>query len=204
MEHMSGSIAELVWLYVKRRPFLKETLREGVINHSALARRISKELSTGKGSEAAVKMALIRLSGRLRRSEGDLESSILRVLRESSITIRSKVAVLISSKELEGVKYLSYAESRGALTYVVEEKEAERHLRARALKKSESNLNLISIHSPEELEDVPGVIAHILNSLAMEGINVVEFISCYTDTLLVVRQPDTARAYEMLSSLMGD
>ena len=78
------------------------------------------------------------------------------------------------------------------------------HLRSRALKKSESNLNLISIHSPEELEDVPGVIAHILNSLAMEGINVVEFISCYTDTLLVVRQPDTARAYEMLSSLMGD
>jgi len=38
--------------------------------------------------------------------------------------------------------------------------------------------------------------------LSSEGINVVEFISCYTDTLLVVKEADTAKAYELLSFIM--
>ena len=68
--------------------------------------------------------------------------------------------------------------------------------------KVEENLNLITIESPEELEEVPGVISYILGALASEGINVVEFISCYTDTLLVVKQADTERAYSILSRIM--
>lgn len=38
------NISELVWLYVKKRPFLKEILREKIVNYSALARKISVEV----------------------------------------------------------------------------------------------------------------------------------------------------------------
>jgi hypothetical protein len=195
-------ISELVWLYIKRRPFLKEIIREKMVNHSALARKISLEAFGSKKYENAIKMALVRMGGKLREKGEDLEGRILTVLKGSSITIRNKVAVVITSKDLEGVKYLSYVESKNGITYIMEESELQKAARSRSVVRTEPNMNLITIHSPPSLEDTPGVIAHILDALAVEGINVVEFVSCYTDTLLVVRQADTTRAYQVLSELM--
>lgn len=195
------SISELVWLYVKQRPYLKEVLRQGVVNHSALARKISVDAFGTANRQGAVKMALIRLGARMDRIEDDLESRILAVLGKSSMVLKSKVAVVIAKRELEGIHPLSHVKSGRHMTYILEQRELEK-IPPKALWKREDNLNLITIESPEELEEVPGVISHILGSLASEGINVVEFISCYTDTLLVVRQADTERAFRVLSSIM--
>ncbi|MEW6722166.1 MAG: ACT domain-containing protein [Candidatus Micrarchaeota archaeon] len=195
------SISELVWLYVKQRPFLKEVLRQGVVNHSALARRISAE-AFGGGKEDAIKMALIRLSGKMERLESDLEGKILSVLRESSMVVKSKVAVVIAKRELDEVRPLSLARSGRHLTYIIEQREVSK-IPQKAVWKKEENLNMVIIESPEELEEVPGVISYILGSLSSEGVNVVEFISCYTDTILVVSQADTERTYRILSSIMA-
>ncbi len=196
------STSELVWLYVKQRPFLKEVLRQGVVNYSALARRISADAFGSEIRQNAVKMALIRLGGRMDEVESSLEERILSVLKRSSMVLKSKVAIVISKRELEGIRPLSNVKSGRHITYIVEQREVER-IPPKALWKREENLNLIIIESPEDVEEVPGVISYILGSLASEGINVVEFISCYTDTLLVVRQADTERAYRILSSIMG-
>ncbi len=201
---MEENISELVWLYVKKRPFLKEMLRERIANYSSLARKISKEAFGNERRSNAVKMALVRMVGRIREREEDLEGRILSVLRRSSLSIKSKVAVIICSRELEKVKYLSYAESGGIIIYVTTLQEAEKARRSKSVVRIETNLNLMTVHSPPSLEDTPGVIAHVLDSLAEEGINVIEFVSCYTDTLLVVKEADTARAYEILSSLTAD
>lgn len=194
-------ISELVWLYIKRRPFLKEIIREKVVNYSALARKISMEAFGTKKYEDAVKMALIRLSTKIIKKEDDLEGKILNVLKKSSVSILSKVAVVISSRALEGIDYLSAVEGKGFFTYIVEDTEIEKVRKTKNILGVESNMNLINIHSPPALEETPGVISHILNALASEGINVVEFISCYTDTLLVIKESDTSRTYELLSNL---
>ncbi len=199
----SENISELVWLYIKRRPFLKEILRERIVNYSALARKLSIEAFGSTKQSNAVKMALVRISHKIEGQEDNLEGKILQVLKASSISLRGKVAVIISTREIEGLKYLSYSESRGTITYVIDEKELERVRKSKTILRIEEHLNLIVIHSPPSLEEVPGVIAHILNSLAGEGINIAEFISCYTDTLLVVKQSDTTRAYEILHALMS-
>ncbi|MBS3069032.1 ACT domain-containing protein [Candidatus Micrarchaeota archaeon] len=196
------STSELVWLYVKRRPFLKEILREKVVNFSSLARKISLEAFGSKKRSPAVKMALVRLAARMQQKGENLEGRIFKVLKDSSLSIKSKIAIVISTKRLDA-KYLSCVESNGSLTYIMEEKELEKLRRQKAVIKLERNLSLISIHSSPSLEETPGVVAHLLNSLADEGINVLEFISCYTDTLLVVRAPDTTRTYEVLGNLLG-
>jgi hypothetical protein len=196
MENISG----LVWLYVKRRPYLKEVIREGVVNYSALARKISIEAFGDVKKENAVKMALIRLTKRMEDLETDIEERVLALLKRSSMLIKSKVAVIISTRQLEGAKPLSFAKSGRHITYIIEQRELEGLDRRPS--RLEENLNLITIESPEELEQVPGVISYILGALASEGINVVEFISCYTDTLLVVKQADTERAYSILSKIM--
>ncbi|MEM4335670.1 MAG: ACT domain-containing protein [Candidatus Anstonellales archaeon] len=195
-------ISELVWLYIKRRPFVYELLREGVANYSGLARRICLEMYGNIKKEQAVKAALIRLGKKLERIEEGLEEKILRLLRRSSLSIKTKVAVVISDRKLD-MSYITYARSR-FYTYVVDERVVEKIKRMRGIVKIEENLDLVVIESGPELEETPGVIASLLSALAMEGINVVEIISCYTDTMLVVRQADTARAYEILRGMMSE
>jgi hypothetical protein len=196
-------ISELVWLYVKRRPFLKEMLRGRLANYSAIARKISVEAFGSKRHQNAVKMALVRLSGKIREKEEDLEGRILSVIGKSSLSVRNKVAVVITSREIPGLKSLSYVESKDIVTYIVEEKELDAVGRHKGVIRVQPNLNLISIHSPASVEQTPGVMAYLLDALAGEGINIEEFVSCYTDTLFVVRQADTARAYDILSGMMG-
>ncbi len=194
--------SELIWLYVKRRPHVKEALRSGVVNYSALARRISSEIFGRKRNSNAVKAALIRIAEKLANEEETLEGAVLNVLKGSSITITTKVAVAVCSSQLEGIKPLSFVKSRDFITYILQENEASKVRRNRAIMKSEETLNLITVHSSPEIESTPGVISTILNALSSEGINVAEFISCYTDTLLVVKESDTTKAYEVLSGMM--
>lgn len=194
-------ISELVWLYVKGRPSLREGLKYGIINHSALARMVSAELALPEAKFDAVKAALIRISARLAEKEGEGEERTLAVLKGSSISIQTKIAAIVSRKEL-GIKAISHAKSGEYNTYLVEERALGKAGKGKGATLVTKNLNLITIKSGEEIEETPGVVAFILNALAHEGINVVEFISCYTDTILAVKESDTARAYELLSSML--
>ncbi len=196
------NISELTWIYVKQRPFLKEVLKEGIVNYSSLARKIALDAFGNLDNENAIKMALVRLSKKMEKTDNDLEAKILDIMRKSSMTIKNKITVVISTKFIENIKPLSYAISGRYTTYILEQNEADRLSNHRSITKTETNLNLITVESPKELEEVPGVISYILGALASEGINVVEFISCYTNTLLVINQADTERAYKVLSNIM--
>lgn len=189
-------LSNIISLYIKRRPYLNEVLREGIINFSALARKICHDLDLD--NENAVKMALIRNSNKFEKQLIDIEGKILSALKKSSMTIKSKVAVIITSQKIEKINYLSFTQSGRYITYIVDEKELEK---LSVKPKIEQNLNLIIIESPELVEEVPGFISHILGSLSKEGINIIEFISCYTDTLLVIKQADTEKAFKILSEL---
>ena len=197
MEHM-GKLPNLISLYVKRRPVLHEVLRQGIVNYSALARKLCIELNVE--NEDAVKMALIRLSKKLEKTDEDLEGKILAVLRQSSMVVKNKVAVILTTRKLDNIKPLSFTQSGRHMTYIVEQRELEKEKQIPG--RIEENLNLIIIESPQSVEEVPGVISYVLASLSSEGINVVEFISCSTDTLLVLKQSDTQKAYGIISGIM--
>ncbi len=196
------NISNLISLYVKKRPFIKESLRDGIINYSSLARKISYELYGNHSKTGAIKVALQRLSRKLIQKEEDLEEKILKVLKNSSLNIKTKIAVVISNSELN-IKPISYAKGDLAITYIIKEEYLIQLKKEKKIKSIEKNLNLIIIQSKEELENTPGVISMLLSALAIEGINIQEIISCYTDTLIVIKESDTSRAYEILNSLLN-
>ena len=194
-------ISDLVWLYVKRKPFLRQALSERLINFSALSRTIATDVLENPGKATAVKMALLRLPRRMRVQEESLNERILRLLRKSSLSLRNKVAVVISRNRIDGMDSFSYAESKRAVTYLVEESQLDALKKNRNILRTDRNLNVITLHSPVDLEETPGVVAHVLGALSSEGINVLEVISCYTDTLLVFKEADTVAAFGILSKL---
>ncbi len=185
--------SELVWLYVKRRPFIKEMLKYDLVNYSRLARRLCRDIFSSQSNFYAVKAALMRLGSRIRKKEGEMEGKVLEVLKSTSISIRNKVVVLISSSPLE-ISAISSVKSGHFYTYIAEQRDAQRAMRAKGVLAAEENLNLFVLSSGPEIESTPGVISTVLHMLAAEGINVQEFISSYTDTLLVIKEADTSRA----------
>ena len=62
---------------------------------------------------------------------------------------------------------------------------------------------MIVVHSPEELEVTPGVVAFLATLLAEQNVNIIEFISCWTETIMVVEKKDSLKTYEVLSNMVG-
>ena len=197
-----ATTANLVRLYLKRRPQLLSLVNNGLCNYSALARRLQKEIFPGRKEEfTAIKAALLRLS---REEEGwagkDWEKGVEKILRASSVEIRTHVAVA-SSGGSTGVPVIAMSNSKSGVMSVVDSSYSKQ-LRKKGMKVID-DLTLVILCSPQELQDTPGCVSAILDAIAAEGINVLEFISCHTDTLMVVKNADAVRVYEILANLTG-
>ncbi|MCX6817902.1 MAG: ACT domain-containing protein [Candidatus Aenigmarchaeota archaeon] len=191
----SISVSEKVRLYIKGKPYLQEALERNIVNYSALARVIEGEMG-GKKFDA-VKAALMRLGRRFANERRNAEQRMLKVVRSSRLEMRDRIAVIISGGRLD-VPAIASAKSASGYTYIIDERDAD-NVKNRNLLKVQTGLSMITIISQESLEDTPGVIAYFLSSLAAENINVVEFVSCYRDTLLVFKDANVTKAIEILS-----
>ena len=196
-----ATTANLIRLYLKRRPQLLSVVNNGLCNYSALARRLQKEIFPGKQHEfTAIKAALLRLAKESASAERDWEKGVEKILKQSSVEVRSHVAV-ISSKASSGVPVIAMSNSKSGVMSVVDSSFVPQ-LKKKGLKVID-NLTLVILCSPAELQDTPGCVSAILDAIAAEGINVLEFISCHTDTLMVVKNADAVRVYEILGKLTG-
>jgi hypothetical protein len=197
-----ATVSELVWLHVKRRPYLRETLKSGAANYSRLARAVSREIFGRQERFSATKAALIRIAARLCAEESAEEAKTIEVLKDTTISITGSVAAVTSSMPLK-LDAIAYVKSGGTYTYIISEKEAVRVSRLKCVLSCKAGQNMLTLSSSKVIESTPGVASLILMQLASEGINVTELISAYTDTILIIRQSDTERAYGMLLELMG-
>lgn len=197
-----ATTANLVRLYLKRRPQMLSIVNNSLCNYSALARRLQHEIFPSRKDEfTAIKAALLRMAREETPGTGkDWEKGVERILKASSIEIRTHVAVS-SSKGSTGIPVIAMSNSKSGVMSVVDASYAKQ-LRKKGIKVI-GDLTLVILCSPQELQDTPGCVSAILDAIAAEGINVLEFISCHTDTLMVVKNADAVRVYEILSSLTG-
>lgn len=196
-----ATTANLVRLYLKRRPQLLSMVSNGICNYSALARRLQKDIFPAKKSEfTAIKAALLRLSREEDARDKSWEKDVERVLKGSSVEVRSDVSV-VSSKGGIGVPVIATSNSKSGVMSVIDSS-FSKQLKKKGLKVLDE-LSLVIISSPPTLQDTPGCVATIIDAIASEGINVLEFISCHTDTLMVVKNSEAVRAYEILAALTG-
>jgi len=70
--------------------------------------------------------------------------------------------------------------------------------------KIDENLGEINIHMHREAVNTPGIIAVISNELLMNGINVMETMSCVPELLWFVRENDLVKAYNVFYQLCNN
>jgi hypothetical protein len=210
------STASVVRDYIDTHPSIKDGMRMGIINLSALARKIMDE--KGIKSEEAALMACRRyeLDPKARINE----EAILKVLRRSKLEIRTKVVTMTvrPSWHMYGKLEKTMSAMRGrdhnlhviqgtaGVTLIMDgavAKEVGDILGEDDVLKEEKDLVELVVNSPDVIEDVPGIVAFLSSSLSSKGINFLEVISCYRDTMFVIEQKDMMPAFDTLNQIIS-
>jgi len=189
------TVAKGVRNYLKNKPYVLEALEKGIVNLSELSRQIQNELGTK--DIVAIKAALRRLSEELQKHKQRREEKVLELLKKSAVSVYDRKSVVIAMRELE-IKNGMKVNLLSKIVYLLDKNSLPGKLGAL---KIHDNCTMIVIHSPEELETTPGVVAFLTTLLAEQKINIIEFISCWTETIIVVEKKDSLRAYEILSEI---
>lgn len=194
-----ASASNLVRLWLRQKPFMQWLVSEGLVNYTALARRLAGEgFAGGKRPVAALRAALLR--SRKSESSGFAPFGSSNVLRDSHFEVRSGVTVLQTPKAL-GIPVIAVSSSKHSVTSIVDSEAAKRVPKTASVVGEQ--LVLVTIYSDERMETESGVVATILMHLALQKVNVLEMTSCGPDTLLVIEPSDLTTALSVLQGLMS-
>jgi len=208
-----ATITELTHQYLSEHPSIKDCLKNNIINYSRLSRRIAKELAIEKESTMeAILIACRRYSDKIRK-EAVQETKIRSILKKSELDIKNRIIVAIVDKrffmdhliKIETIirkqADLFYAiEGTGTFTIITLEKYQDeiRSIFKANLKKLTNDLALITIKSPEDLEGTSGVVDYLYSIFGENGVNIVETMSCWTDTIFVISEDDVQKVIKFL------
>src|SRR6266571_1706842 len=207
-----ASIAQRVREYVEGRPSILDAMKMDVVNYSALARLIGKELGIRKAD--AILAACRRFP--VDAVRGYREDAVKRVLRKSRIETRTKVAAITVVQDVDVLQRLGdvveelldenrvcrlIQVSQGTVIIVDDDSvpRVTKKLRSEHLIGVTRGLVEIDVTSPETIEKTPGLLAFLSGALASRGINIVEEMSAYTDTIFLLERKDMTRAMEVLA-----
>ena len=189
------SVAQLVRETIQMRPSLLDALNMKIVNYSALARILQEEL--GEGSIEAVKAAVIRVSDEIASDRKLREEAVQSILKESKVRLQDKIAVVISPLKLD-ISHIVTAHLTDQYVYVVDQTTMKGELEDPV--KVQSNLVALILLSPPRVETTPGFVAFITQLLASRNINIVEFISCSTNTIIILDSQDSLKAFSLLQN----
>lgn len=207
-----AQVARRVREYIAAHPSVSDALKMDIVNYSALARKIGREL--GIRREEAVLAACRRYP--VEKLRGYSEDAVRRMLQKSRIQSRTKVATITV---VEGVDVLQRVGdvveelldenrvcrliqvSQGTVIIVDDDSVSRvtKRLRSEHIIAVTRGLVEIAVTSPETIEKTPGLLAFLSGALASNGINIVEEMSCYTDTIFLLERKNMTRAMEILA-----
>ncbi|WP_320815921.1 aspartate kinase [Flavobacterium sp.] len=214
------TISSVVENYIKAKPFLLNSLAQGIINLTSLARIMVPELEKELGKEikqGAIVMSLKRLSEEL---DFKINRKISKVLMNiGEITVRSSLTdftfeISNTLKENQGKLIFEinknqdvfYTSSRGVSEMNIIISSSYSHLvddffnhEKRSLKLE--NLSSITVKLPQDNISVPGVYYYIFQKLAWEGIVIHEVISTTNEFTIVVSDEQIDVAFKVIKDL---
>ncbi len=214
------TVSHVVENIILNRPFLHEALIRGVINNAALAEelkpQVEKEMRK-KVKFSAVNMAIRRLSEKHKKRVVNRT----RFDRNTSITVQSDLVEIIVYKTLDMDKYVKELydtidfKNGGFLTItqglhefmIITNKTYEKHVTGlfeKNLKKIIRDLSTVSVNLPDEAMDTIGLFYIATKALAWENINLIDIVSTFTEMTFILREEDTARAYDCLKKMVKE
>ncbi|RLG88670.1 MAG: hypothetical protein DRO18_00895 [Thermoprotei archaeon] len=218
---MRRTLTSVVWNIITSRPSILTCLAKGLINYSALARDIVRDVEREVGVSGVnvntIKVILIRLSNKLRSNLRSIEDQILHILARSALRLETDLVVLTINREyiqpkiaalvqeLRNARFLQVTQGINTYTIVLAKEIMNKALSIigeKAPYELIDDQSAIILISPREILTTPGFVSYVTGLLAWSGINITQIISCHLDTILIVSTNDVMKAYTVLQSVI--
>ncbi len=214
----SPSISKTVKQVIENDLSLQDAIGRRYGNYTAIARLIKRKVEHDLGRKVnfdslvtSVKRVKPRMQEAQKGIEGVMARSVINVrtdvaklsLEKSRRTLESSRNLMASNQE----DFLQVSESNHAITLVFDQKllpDVHKKFGDEDVLDEQSDLAAIMVHSPKEIVRTPGVVLAIYSRIAENHVNIEDTVSCFTDTIVVVRMDEVTRTFSALNDLISE
>lgn len=215
------SITNIVKEIINNDLSFQDSLQRDYCNISALARIIRPQIEHIMNRHTNIESIITALkrSRNIYEIPEIPERPIASILASSTLSVKTDVAKLSASKHRRNIEkvakaltqrvdnFISVSESIFSITLVFDDillNEVKAMFALYDILEVEDDLAAIIIHSPEEIIKTPGCAIAFYNQLSRRHINIEDTVSCYTDTIVLVRMSDIAKTFNALTELISN
>ena len=212
------SITEAVREMVSSDLSFQDSLQRDYCNISALARIIKPQIDHMFSKDTSIESIITALK-RSRYDYGVPQKPIASILAASTITVNTDVAKISAKKSKKTIEkvakamvqsvgnFISISESIMSITLVFDDfllQDVKVMFAYEDILEIEDSLAAIIVHSPEDIIKTPGCAISFYNQLARRHINIEVTVSCYTDTIVLVKMDQVGKAFNALTDLISN
>lgn len=213
------SITNAVKEVVNNDLSFQDSLQRDYCNISALARIIKPKIDLMLSGKNTSVESIITALKRSRRDYNVPERPIASILAASTISVKTDVAKVSAEKSKKTIEkvakammqnignFISVSESIMSITLVFDDvllEDVKAMFAHDDILEIEDDLAAIIVHSPEEIIKTPGCAIAFYNQLARRHINIEDTVSCYTDTIVLVKMEQVGKAFNALTDLISN
>ena len=212
---INSSIAKITRDLIESDMSIQDSIARNYVNISGVARLLKpkiEKISKTNVNEEAIITAIKRITPKY----NSVSNEIMEIISKSSINVRtgvSKLSVVKNKRSQEKIRnaminnkeeFIQISEATSALTVIYSQefrKELTRRFNNTEILEDSVNLAAIIVHSPIEVINIPGFVFTIYGQVAKRQINIEDTVSCFTDTIIVVKTKDVAMTFSALNEL---
>jgi aspartokinase len=213
------SITNAVKEVVNNDLSFQDSLQRDYCNISALARIIKPKIDLMLDGKNTSIESIVTALKRSRRDYNVPERPIASILAASTISVKTDVAKVSAEKSKKTIEkvakamtqnvgnFISVSESIMSITLVFDDvllEDVKAMFAHDDILEIEDDLAAIIVHSPEEIIKTPGCAIAFYNQLARRHINIEDTVSCYTDTIVLVKMEQAGKAFNALTDLISN
>ena len=212
---INSSIAKITRDLIESDMSIQDSIARDYVNISGVARLLKpkiEKISKTNVNEEAIITAIKRITPKY----NSVSNEIMEIISKSNINVRtgvSKLSVVKNKRSQEKIRsaminnkeeFIQISEATSALTVIYSQefrKELTRRFNKAEILEDSVNLAAIIVHSPIEVINIPGFVFTIYGQVAKRQINIEDTVSCFTDTIIVVKTKDVAMTFSALNEL---
>ena len=214
-KQINQSVARITRNLIESDLGIQDSIARNYANISGIARLLKPKIHK-MGITEDNEDAIITAVKRIVPKYSSINNEITDIIAKSDINVKTGVAKLSVKKNNQNLKsiqniilknneeFIQISEATSALTIIYSERLREKLLSIFSnseILEDSNDLAAIIVHSPIEVISVPGFVFTIYGQVAKRQINIEDTVSCFTDTIIVVKTRDVAMTFSVLNEL---
>lgn len=215
---MVSSISRTVQSLIDSDPSLQDAIQRGYANYSAIARILRQRVEENTGKRVKLE-SIITSVRRAKVAFQPAQRNIAEIIARSTINVRTdvaKISVEKTRRALEALRrvladfsgeFLQVLEGTSAATIIFDQRlfhQVAPLFQSEHILDEKKNLAAVIVHSPREIINTPGCAIAFYNPVSRRGVNIEETVSCFTDTIIVLRMEDVVEAFNVLTEMISE